>query len=144
MRRTHAEPVSRAYCPTLRSDVLLSRHRMRNRRPESICSGRFIFFVRRARNSARPSAMSTASSTGGDRVQLLVLVDSTDASARYCVLSIDPTQFTTIALASRRGGSGCTGHRQIDLIGGAGAEHEALATWLDQKQRRGEAVLTAA
>ncbi|MCX8252648.1 MAG: hypothetical protein OTI36_01540 [Beijerinckiaceae bacterium] len=88
--------------------------------------------------------MSNAAPTAGDRVQLLVLVDATDTLARHCVLSIDTTLFAATASAPGWDGFGCTHHPHIDLIGGAGAEHEPLATWLDRKQRRGAAVLTAA
>lgn len=88
--------------------------------------------------------MSNAASTARDRVQLLVLVDATDTSARYCVLSIHQTLFVAPGLIGGRDGSGCADHPHIDFIGAAGVEHETLATWLDRKQRRGAAVLTAA
>lgn len=88
--------------------------------------------------------MSNAASNAGDRVQLLVSVDATDTLARYCVVSIHQTLFAATALIGGWDGSGCADHPHIDFIGEADVEHETLAAWLDRKQRRGAAVLTAA
>lgn len=88
--------------------------------------------------------MSYDAPISGDRVQLLLLVDGTDAMARYYVVSIELTLPRVAASVGEQDGSACGRYRQIEFFDGTAVEHEALAAWLKRKQRCGATIPTAA
>jgi hypothetical protein len=82
--------------------------------------------------------MSFAPSIGVERVQLLMFErDETEApTARYFVLSVEPSLLGDTALVRERGGIGQHAQRRIDLVAALAGSREDLSVWLRRKLRR--------
>lgn len=73
-----------------------------------------------------------------ERIQLLVLerVDAKQNTARYYVLSVEPTLFGDTALVREWGRIGASRRPWLDLYSGESDAREALGEWFARKLRR--------
>jgi len=96
---------------------------------------------RRKRSTARQAATCVSMVLILALTKILPLHNSFDihtkSTARYYVLSVEPTLFAESSLLRRWGRIGCAGRTRIDLHASPPLAQMALNTWLERERRRG-------